>query len=59
MYFFLPPKILILGLKISLLGNEAGFSSEPNLDHPNVTKDVRRYPIEQALGMPIGQFNSF
>jgi hypothetical protein len=44
MYLFFSPKTMILRLKIPLPKEEAAFSSEPTLDHPNLVKVVGRYP---------------
>jgi hypothetical protein len=43
MYLFLSPKSMLLGLKISFLEEEAVSSSEPILDHPKLTKDVKQH----------------
>jgi hypothetical protein len=43
MYLFLFPKSMLLRLKISLPEEEAAFSSEPTLNHPNLTKDVKQH----------------
>jgi hypothetical protein len=43
MFLFLSPKSMFLGLKIPLLQEEAVSSSEPTLDHPNITKGVKQH----------------
>jgi hypothetical protein len=43
MYIFLSPKSMFFRLKISLLEEEAASSSEPILDHPNLTKGVKQH----------------
>jgi hypothetical protein len=43
MYLFHSPKTMLLSFKILLPEEEAASSSEPILNHPNLTKGVRRY----------------
>jgi hypothetical protein len=43
MYLFFSPKTMILRLKIPLPKEEAAFSSEPTLNHPNLAKSVKHY----------------
>jgi hypothetical protein len=43
MYLFLSPKSMLLGLKIALLEEETTSSSEPTLDHPDLTEGVKQH----------------